>query len=1005
MQAGGAQVTGDGRYRDPRWDWPEYAPGSVVEVRVHGVGGEEPEGLTRDPHPVRVGGDDRVGFWRARNPEVGPGHVREVVSWGGATSGGRRSAFWVLLLPFALFNAAGRMAPLGADDRHARLHASVCRLLALSMTLTVVALTGGIVLDLLALQCGASTTCATADLTGRWLLAPLRWFPGDAAALVGLLALVPAGVPYVLRVLGRRGVTTGGRPTGWDAVTLQPRAPRMLHADDAWHGLWPAWRLRGIHITAGYAWTVVLLALLLPPLLPGSPGWLGPATLTVGVGSVLGNALLAALPRVAGTAPSIPLGRAILALRWVTLLALGGLVGTGLSRALDPGGPEGWRWWALFVPAVVAAGWSTLLHVQHVREAAPAADDTVPGPPGTSTAAGTSAADATTDGHAGAPATEAPAAGVEDVVHVTSAAGPSGAVRDALLAGGVAGLAILLAVAGTGRVAAADAIAALPTPTSWLDTLLGGSVAVVHGPTWVLVLVQTVLLLVLAATSFGRVTPTRTGRGPLVPAAVPGNLAAPVLALLSLLLVAAIGGGLHAFVLDWLGRRVAQVGDLPALAASAGDAAAVVLAAPREAVGLALPWWHGLIAHVVLDTVVVLGLAAVALRLQVARQAPTRQDVTRAVARTLAPPPRGDDPARDRAVDDALDRTGGMWLDQALLRRAGTALGAAVLVVLLGVVVVLARGLATGDLTAELPGTTLALTLVALVPPGAVLLVRAAREDRVVRRQVGALWDVLAFWPRTTHPFSPPSYGEALVPALVARLNALPEGSPVLLAGHSQGSVVVVAASLSPLLRHRPLHLVTYGSPLGILYEGFFPTVFGGDGGAIARATPMPAPPPPQGTAAPAAATTWHNVFAVSEPFATPLWSGSTGATPTNPRDDAAGWPVSLRTAWQRCPVCAWSRPVPDGTDAVTPSGGDGMMAADVTITDPDRVVSNAGEVDGAAAGHSSYHRSRELDLHLAHLAVLARDIAAGDDLTLRIDVAGSDDVPADDANTSDHLG
>jgi hypothetical protein len=57
-----------------------------------------------------------------------------------------------------------------------------------------------------------------------------------------------------------------------------------------------------------------------------------------------------------------------------------------------------------------------------------------------------------------------------------------------------------------------------------------------------------------------------------------------------------------------------------------------------------------------------------------------------------------------------------------------------------------------------------------------------------------------------------------------------PDGGKLVLAAHSQGSVLaaIVAARLSDDLRPR-LGLLTYGSPLASLYTRLFPTHFGED--------------------------------------------------------------------------------------------------------------------------------------------------------------------------------
>ncbi|OEJ23027.1 hypothetical protein AR457_38170 [Streptomyces agglomeratus] len=110
-----------------------------------------------------------------------------------------------------------------------------------------------------------------------------------------------------------------------------------------------------------------------------------------------------------------------------------------------------------------------------------------------------------------------------------------------------------------------------------------------------------------------------------------------------------------------------------------------------------------------------------------------------------------------------------------------------------------------------------------------ILGLMAYRSERW-RRLVGNLWDVGTFWPRSAHPLAPPCYAERVVPDITRRTNWwCEEKTPggVILSGHSQGSVIVVATFLQVPLTHRSrLRLVTYGSPLRRLYTRFFPAYF-----------------------------------------------------------------------------------------------------------------------------------------------------------------------------------
>jgi hypothetical protein len=133
-----------------------------------------------------------------------------------------------------------------------------------------------------------------------------------------------------------------------------------------------------------------------------------------------------------------------------------------------------------------------------------------------------------------------------------------------------------------------------------------------------------------------------------------------------------------------------------------------------------------------------------------------------------------------------------------------------------------------------------------------VAFVLAMRSSTSVGKVIGNVWDVSTFWPRRYHPFAVPPYSERAVPELRLRVQRLLDTTDgVILSGHSQGSVLSVAA-LGPMLldpaattagagaptatdnaataRPLPLHLISFGSPLGTLYAPVF-------GGAIGRDT------------------------------------------------------------------------------------------------------------------------------------------------------------------------
>ena len=149
-----------------------------------------------------------------------------------------------------------------------------------------------------------------------------------------------------------------------------------------------------------------------------------------------------------------------------------------------------------------------------------------------------------------------------------------------------------------------------------------------------------------------------------------------------------------------------------------------------------------------------------------------------------------------------------------------------------------------------------------------------AFRQRSMRRVVGVLWDVMTFWPQASHPFGPPCYGQRAVPDLRDRIWQLAHetpGSAVVIAAHSQGTIIAAAAlllswkkttevggddnadaSLS-LLGSNRVALLTFGSPLRRLYARNFPAYLGHE--TLAALDPKEA------------AGRWINLWAHSDPI------------------------------------------------------------------------------------------------------------------------------------------
>jgi hypothetical protein len=128
--------------------------------------------------------------------------------------------------------------------------------------------------------------------------------------------------------------------------------------------------------------------------------------------------------------------------------------------------------------------------------------------------------------------------------------------------------------------------------------------------------------------------------------------------------------------------------------------------------------------------------------------------------------------------------------------------------------------------------SALGVTVLAALAGGLLGAVYRAARYPDSARQLGLLWDLISFWPRESHPTVPPAYPLKVVPELVrrARQHLAEPGTRVVLAGHSQGSLLTaVAASrllaeLAPADRQR-VGLLTAGSPLLWAYPRAFPSV------------------------------------------------------------------------------------------------------------------------------------------------------------------------------------
>jgi len=190
------------------------------------------------------------------------------------------------------------------------------------------------------------------------------------------------------------------------------------------------------------------------------------------------------------------------------------------------------------------------------------------------------------------------------------------------------------------------------------------------------------------------------------------------------------------------------------------------------------------------------------------------------------------DKTRAAAIDDAI-------ADAKLTDHVSATFGLAWLVVAVSGAVATGFALSGyGPVDLATSGTTAAQILSVVVNTGTYLIsvavlgliflgIQTYRNARV-RRTVGIIWDLATFWPRAAHPLAPPCYAERVVPELVHRSTWLAtEQGGLVLSGHSQGSILVIATVLQlPEPARRRTALITYGSPLCRLYLRAFPTYF-----------------------------------------------------------------------------------------------------------------------------------------------------------------------------------
>ncbi|MFD7083870.1 hypothetical protein [Streptomyces sp. NPDC059918] len=240
----------------------------ALELRVHGVHGAPPDELLGDPRTVRITGDSTAAVFRRAadvdaeaHPERYTGRpVVEAYCWSRLTSGNGARALWLLLLPFMVVNLAHWARPAapatGPARRAVRTYGVLVRVLALSLTLLLVAAACEVALDLLAWQCAGSGACTgSGSGPGSWLgfMEPGRWW-GQPGRRLALGALVPAALTGLLWYLSNRtwsAYESQPPPAGAAVPAARPDGAPALGRPGFWYGRRIVARLRAAHTAAG----------------------------------------------------------------------------------------------------------------------------------------------------------------------------------------------------------------------------------------------------------------------------------------------------------------------------------------------------------------------------------------------------------------------------------------------------------------------------------------------------------------------------------------------------------------------------------------------------------------------------------------------------------------------------------------------------------------------------------------------------------------------------------